>query len=459
MRQSIQTTEPAKRISPRLSRPNKHLLLAILTALAIRLAVASFCYTGVMNPRLDHWPFGYETGRIARSIATGHGFGNPFYHQTGPTAWMAPAYPYLLAGVFKLFGVYTTTSAFAILGLQGLFSALTCIPIFLIARRWYGEPTAQFAAWIWALFPYGVYLASDFVWENCLTALLLTTLVWLTLDMDRRRSLWAWAGYGLLWGATALVNPAVLTVLPLAAGWALWRLRRNGFGWRAPAAAMLAVFLAAITPWQIRNYGTFHQWIPLRGNFWLEMWVSNNGNTVLRWVDADHPSNSPAELRQYDSMGETAYMAYKRQESLAFIQNHPGKFLRLMLRRFVFTWTGYWSFHPGYVAENPFDSYNILLVTPLTLLMLVGLMQAFRRKLEGAVLLASILAFYPVVYYITDSDMRYRHLIDPEILVLAVFALVSLREAAGVPEQKEMEETQWVEVPIEVHEPWGARRE
>ena len=182
---------------------------------AIRLAVASFCYTGIMNPERDHWPFGYETGRIAASIATGHGYANPLFSQTGPTAWMTPGYPYLLAGVFKIFGVYTTPSALVILALQGLFAALTCIPIFLIARRWFGEPAAQWSVWIWALFPYGVFLASDFVWENCLTALLLTTLVWLTLDMDRRRSLWAWAGYGLLWGLTALVNPSVLTVLPV----------------------------------------------------------------------------------------------------------------------------------------------------------------------------------------------------------------------------------------------------
>lgn len=457
MSQTIQAPPRDQAFLRPFSRLNKHLLLAILAALAIRLTVASFCYTGVMNPRLDHWPFGYETGRIARSIATGHGFGNPLYHQTGPTAWMAPGYPYLLAGVFKLFGVYTTASALAILGLQSLFAALTCIPIFLIARRWYGETTAQWSAWIWALFPYGVYLASDFVWENCLTALLLTTLVWLTLDMDRQRSLWAWTGYGLLWAATALVNPAVLAAFPPAAAWALWRRRRNGFGWRAPAAVMVAVFLAAIAPWQIRNYRTFHQWMPLRDNFWLEMSVSNNGNSVLRWVDAEHPSNSPAELGKYDAMGETAYMAYKRGQSLAFIRSNPAEFLRLCFRRFVFVWTGYWSFQPAYVDENPYDSYNILLVTPLTLLMLAGLLQAFRRRLEGAVLLTSILALYPVVYYIAEADMRYRHGIDPEILMLAVFAVVSLRAKARVPAVEKVP-GEFEALPAEVVQTWEARQ-
>lgn len=431
---------------------NRPLLLAVLAALAIRLIVASFCYTGIVNPERNHWPFAYETGRIAASIATGHGYGNPLFSQTGPTAWMTPGYPYLLAGVFKLFGLYSTASALVILALQALFEALTCIPIFLIARRWFGEPAAQWSAWIWALFPYGVFLASDFVWENCLTALLLTTLVWLALDMDRRRSLWAWAGYGLLWGVTALVNPSVLTVLPLAAGWALWRRRRDGFSWRAPAAVMLAVVLAALAPWEIRNYRTFHQWVPLRDNFWLEVWVDNNGDSALRWVGHDHPSGSATELLQYDTLGETRYMAFKRKQALSFIKAHPGEFLWMSSRRFVYTWTGYWSFQPLYVAENPYDSYNMLIVAPLTLLLAIGLLHAFRRRLEGTGLAASILALYPVVYYLTDSDMRYRHVIDPFIIMAAAFGFVALRERVRVPGIRKKEETEWEQIPVEVGE-------
>ena|SRR5580704_3423356 len=55
-------------------------------------------------------PFGYETGRIARSIALGKGFSSPLNVDTGPTIWLTPIYPYLLAGIFKLFGVYTFAS-------------------------------------------------------------------------------------------------------------------------------------------------------------------------------------------------------------------------------------------------------------------------------------------------------------------------------------------------------------
>src|SRR5215467_14280010 len=111
----------------------------VAVALAIRLAVVAFLYPERLNPDRDHWRFAGETGRIARSLVQGHGFSSPQQADTGPTAWMTPLYPLLLAGVFKVFGVYTKASAIAMLSLDSLFSALTCIPVFLVARKEFGE--------------------------------------------------------------------------------------------------------------------------------------------------------------------------------------------------------------------------------------------------------------------------------------------------------------------------------
>src|SRR5579875_1936578 len=58
-----------------------------------------------------HFDFGYEAGRIARSLVTGHGYGNPFNGFSGPTAWLPPLYPLLLALCFKMFGVYSRGAA------------------------------------------------------------------------------------------------------------------------------------------------------------------------------------------------------------------------------------------------------------------------------------------------------------------------------------------------------------
>src|ERR1700733_4460804 len=77
----------------------------------------------------NNFGFGWEMGSIGAAIASGHGFSNPFGPATGPTAWEPPLYPYLVAGVFRVFGIYSRASAFVLLTVNSVFSALTCIPI------------------------------------------------------------------------------------------------------------------------------------------------------------------------------------------------------------------------------------------------------------------------------------------------------------------------------------------
>src|ERR1700680_1901730 len=105
-----------------------------LTGLAIRLVVVAFAYPLQLVPGLDHQEFGYEVGKVARSLALGQGFSSPLYGPTGPTAWIAPIYAAILAGMFRLFGVFTAASAIAILVVNSLLSVLTCLPVYAIAR-------------------------------------------------------------------------------------------------------------------------------------------------------------------------------------------------------------------------------------------------------------------------------------------------------------------------------------
>ena len=50
-----------------------------------------------------------------------------------------------------------------------------------------------------------------------------------------------------------------------------------------------------------------------------------------------------------------------------------------------------------------------------------GLLLALKRRVHGVFLFASLLAFYPLVYYICFPEPRYRHPIDPELLILGVY--------------------------------------
>ena len=183
----------------------------VLIAFLLRLAVITIGHTYRITPRRDHFQFGWEMGRIARSIALGQGFSSPTDLPTGPSAWAPPVYPYILAGVFKLFGIYSNLSAWVILTFNSIFSALTCLTLYRIAERIYGVAVARATAWTWALFPYAIYWPVRVVWEMSLSAFLLSLALLLTLRMaDAPPRPRAWIGFGLLWGLLALTNTAVL---------------------------------------------------------------------------------------------------------------------------------------------------------------------------------------------------------------------------------------------------------
>ena len=125
----------------------------VAVAFVLRLVVSLFLIQDQFSPQRDHFSFGWETGRIARSVALGEGFSSPLHAPTGPTERTTPVYVYLLAAVFKVFGGYTLKSAVVILTLNSLFSALTCLTVFLIAYKSFGRVIAIRAGWMWALFP------------------------------------------------------------------------------------------------------------------------------------------------------------------------------------------------------------------------------------------------------------------------------------------------------------------
>src|SRR5581483_8665048 len=97
----------------------------VAIALLVRIAWVFLGHTYRFKTADNNFGFGWEMGRIAASLASGHGFGNPFGAVTGPTAWEPPLYPFLMAGVFRIFGIYSKSSAIVLLSFNSICSALT----------------------------------------------------------------------------------------------------------------------------------------------------------------------------------------------------------------------------------------------------------------------------------------------------------------------------------------------
>src|ERR1041385_5934571 len=202
--------------------PREPYFWIFVIAMVLRVVLIFFGHTYKFYDHNHNFSFGWEMGSIGRSIAEGDGFSSPFGAPTGPTAWEPPLYPYLIAGVFKIFGIYSLTSAVVLLAINSVFSALTCIPIFWIARRSFNEKVALWTCWMCAFLPPIMTWATRWVWETSLATFLLTLLFWLTLVMEDGelssalsgstqeppstpglRWLFPWALFGLLWGIAA----------------------------------------------------------------------------------------------------------------------------------------------------------------------------------------------------------------------------------------------------------------
>src|SRR5580658_10467079 len=352
----------------------------VITALAVRVALIPFFYRDWLDPFvLEHWAF----GRVARSLVAGHGCGNVFAN-TGPTAVLAPVYVYVLAVVFQLFGAYTPSSIIATLALNSVFSALTCFPVFLLARRCFSPRVAKWAGWGWAFSPYGIYYGADWAWSTCLVTLLLAVLFLWTITLEGSGNVREWLAFGAVGGVAALTEPVVLAVIPLLGLWTCWRRLRSQKPWFIPMMAAALGAIAVMAPWFVRNYETFHQFIPIRSGFGLELYIGNSADS-LHWVDRSlHPNHSDAELAEYAQSGELAYMAHKARQGKEYIGSHLAQYAYRVLRRVIYIWTGYWSFNRAYLAEEPLDVPNIFLSTTMTVLAFGGLWRLYRSDRDPA---------------------------------------------------------------------------
>ena len=398
---------------------HRSILFIVLIAFLLRLAVITMGHTYHITPRRDHFQFGWEMGRIARSIAEGRGFSSPTDLPTGPSAWAPPLYPYILAGVFKLFGVYSALSAWVILAFNSIFAALTCLTLYRIAERIYGPIVARATAWTWAVFPYAIYWPVRVVWETSLTTFLLSLALLLTLRMaDQSPRLRMWVLFGLLWGVIALTNTAIVSMFPFCLLWLLYRLPRRA---EQVVGAALCVLIAGlvVSPWLVRNYEVLGKFIFVRDNLPLEMYEANNDQSAGLWTRNEHPGNNPEAMRRFQELGELGFMAEKKQEVHQFIREHPARFLRFTAERAVY----FWIAPPQATIVAGYDLMisrhtNFLLGAVLAF---AGLWLTIRNRKYGAFLLACFLLIYPLPYYLVMPFVRYKHPIEPEMIMLIVY--------------------------------------
>jgi hypothetical protein len=411
--------------------------LILAVALSLRLSYAWDYQHPRSRQALSAIPFLLEPGNIAVSLARGKGFSDPFRADTGPTAWTTPVYPLLVAGIFRLFGIYTFPSYLAAVLLNIFFSTLVCVPVFFAGERIAGLGAAAIAAWFWAVFPNAIVFTVS-IWDVSLSALLAATILWATLALSESPNLRGWLGYGLLWGVALMTNATLGALLPFLLGWLAYRTRRI-----AHPALALGVAVLCCVPWTIRNYTVFHAFIPLRSVMGLQLWMGNNDETQGSWAGALHPIDNSADRAKYVQSGEVAYMGEKKQQAIRFMLADPWREAHLIRNRFVAFWTG-GTATPirDFMNAHSLRYRGLLLFNLLAAIgALFGVWALYRKSSPHTFPTSIFVIVYPLASYLTLASARYRLPIDPTVLLLAAVALIKMgTPIAEVPDDLKQRE-------------------
>jgi hypothetical protein len=382
------------------------------------LALALMLRLGVVGMVLASYPRNWlfskspDLGFLACSLSSGHGLSSPFGGLTGPTAFLAPGYPALLGLVFYLFGSYSFTSAAVMMAVQTVFAVLTVGVIMHISLRLFGATTATLAGAFWAVSLPLLWLPAV-LWETSLSILLLTGMVALSLRCVDKGVPSLWAAMGAYCGLTMLVNPSLTLTLFAILGWIVYQ---TGTASHYQPWMCLLVLLAVFAPWPIRNARVLHAFIPLRSNFGYEVWQGNHAGATGAFDATLEPLQNKKEYATYAREGEVVYMRNKAILAKTYVRAHRAEFIRLSAARVVRFWLG---------AGSKVNSGAIEVHAAVTSLMgLLGLAALFKRSRAEAMLFLLPLLVFPLPYYITHPDFRFRLLLDPLLTILGAYAAV-----------------------------------
>jgi len=162
-----------------------------------------------------------------------------------------------------------------------------------------------------------------------------------------------------------------------------------------------------------------HAFIPMRTNMGYELWQGNGPQSHGFFNPILHPNINQTEFNRYASLGELGYMQEKSALTHQAIQADPARFIRLTLKRFACFWTGF--------SNRPSSFFVLAHIMFTTLFAGVALVLLIKRRSPVALLFLLPLLVFPIPYYITHPDFRFRLVLDPIATILTAYALLNFR--------------------------------
>jgi Tfp pilus assembly protein PilF len=366
----------------------------------------------------------------AREIAGGDWLGKTVFYQ-------APLYPYFLGTWYSIAG----TSRWTLSLLQILLGATSCVWLGMAGRRFFSPAVGTIAAVFLALYPSAIYfdvLVQKTVLDSFLVTLLLFLLSLLTLRPSRP-FVWFLTGLTLAWLALSRENALVLPVV--IGGWSSVFFRYHSWRHRLQWVALMILGMAILLlPVGWRNYHVGGGFRLTTSQFGPNLYIGNNPNANGRYVPlrAGHgnvvyerrDATDLAEEKVGKQLSPAEVSSFWTNEAVGYVRQHPTDWLRLLARKFFFTWNAYeisdtddqylasrWSPLLRFVTRV----FHFGVICPMAA---VGIaLWHDRRRVWLLYLMLAAYALSVIVFYVLA---RYRYPLVPILLLFAAAGVIEV---------------------------------
>lgn len=332
------------------------------------------------------------------------------------TAYRPPGTSLLWAALFSTFGHRYDVVRIV----NCLLGALSSVLLLELGRLSFGERIGWGAAVVWAAYPASLFYSTELGSEPLMLVLLLGSLV-ASIHFARRP---AWIGAlfaGLLLGMTLLVHPSKALMLPLVFVWVMWQFRNDAAAWLLGLAIPVAA-IAVLSPWAIRNYLVFGEFIPFSTMGGSVLLQGNNRIVVTDphlygYVIWDTQIPEYAELLQKPD-NEVQRDKVARTLALEWLKENRDKWPFLIVAKLQRGLTPF--LQPG---APKLEAYGVLLswgpVLVLSVLAYPVTLMSFLRKGDPSWLIHLAILHFLAITVIFFGYARYRYSIEPLCVLLA----------------------------------------
>lgn len=397
-------------------RPRQLLPLILAVAVLIRIPIAL-----LMGDQVTVLPgiqdqVSYDA--LARSLLEGHGYSftknwYPFTPPNTPTAHWSFLYPLYLAGTYAITG-YHPLAARLLQGAVG--GALMCFLVYKIGRRVSDENTGLVAAGLAAVYGYFIYYNVALMTETFSIVLILLTL-YLSIELKENPTPIRWVGLGLSLGLAALLRQTVLLFAPFLLFWLFMELKARGIRWWYFALPVFIIFLV-ISPWTLRNYLAYREFLLLNSNAGYALYASNNPSLGTDWRNELVVVPVPEELAGKNEAQLDRALTKKGIES---ILADPNRYLWLTLNK-TLEYVRFWPSSDSSRISNLNRVLSFGLYLPFMILG-VGLSVSRWRNFLPLYL---FMVIHTGIHLLSWPSPRYRLPVDALLMVFAALTLIEL---------------------------------